>query len=342
MSIEYNLKNFLKDQIFYVVTYFCAFLLLIFFCVVAKVNSQIIILFMGLIFGVGILMLVHGYLRKRNFYRQTSSTISQLKSIYLLSETLPSADFLDAKILQDILYQANKSMVEEVTKAQIASSNFREYVELWIHEVKDPLTTLTLVHENSNDENQEIALLLKQLESLTEQVLYFARAESSEQDYLIENIQVNDIVKRTLLNYRTLLQAKNIQIKNQIEPFQATTDAKWLEFILGQIISNSIKYGAKNISIKLFEQNNQAVLEISDDGIGIPAKDLPRVFERTFTGENGRLRNSKKSTGIGLYLVKNLCDKLGHMISVESEQDHGTTTKITFSGHKYYETVRKK
>lgn len=342
MSIKYTLKNYLKDNLCSIIIYLFSSFTLLTFCIAAKINSQIIILIAILSFSTAILIIIYNYLRKRSFYQQVSNIASRLRQKYLLSETLPVANFLEAKIFQEILYQTDKSMVEEITRAKTASSNFREYIELWIHEVKDPLTTLILLCENNPNTDSENLLLLQQLQALIEQVLYFVRAENSERDYLIESTEIENVVKQVLLNYRPELLANKINITTKLKPTCVLTDSKWLEFILGQIISNCIKYGAKNITIELQEEAQKVSLRICDDGIGIQEKDLPRIFEKSFTGTNGHRKNARTSTGIGLYLVKNLCDKLGHEVSAESKPKSGTTMQITFSKHQYYETVRKK
>ena len=173
--------------------------------------------------------------------------------------------------------------------------------------------------------------VLKELERANqyiEQVLYYARSENVEKDYLIREVNLLDIVHTSIQNNKQLLREKQIQIKLECNQ-SVFTDHKWVGFILDQMIVNSAKYGAKQIHFQAVVEGSNTYLNITDDGIGILKEDLPRIFDKGFTGKNGH--NEMKSTGMGLYLCKKLCDRLGIEIHIKSETGHYTKAILVFA-----------
>ncbi len=298
----------------------------------------------------GVTVPVSEYLRRRTFYQKLLQNIASLDRAYLVLETLARPNFYDGAVLYEALYAINKSMAEVVQSYEIEADEFRDYIEMWIHEVKTPLATLSLMNKD-----RKIAAQLSRLDSYVEQVLYFARAENAEHDYLIKPTSLAEIIKNVATRNRDLLLASNVDFTVNNLDYEVFTDSKWLEFIINQILQNSIKYQSKTITISAEDTAEKTVLTIADDGLGISAKDLPRVFEKSFTGENGHgaissansrtSRNSlpssgQKSTGMGLYIAKTLCDKLGHQIEISSPNQKGTIVEITFPRHDYYTIMR--
>lgn len=239
----------------------------------------------------------------------------------------------------DSLYEINKSMIEKIKEYKSQTQNFKEYVELWIHEVKLPVSSLVLmIHNHKNEYNKKILEQLTRLDNYLEQILYYVRSENAEKDYLISKVNLAKVISNIALkNKDTLLEKKIDFIASDID-IDIYTDAKWLEFIINQIIDNSIKYSNKKkpyIKILAKEEKNYIACVIYDNGVGISKEDLPRVFEKTYTGKNGRI--GKQSTGMGLYIVKRLCDKLGHNISINSIEGEFTCVKIKFAKNDYYQ-----
>ena len=178
---------------------------------------------------------------------------------------------------------------------------------------------------------------VKKLNDYVDQVLYYVRSNYAENDYIIKENNLDKIIKDVILKNKDELLLNNINIETNIKENKVLTDSKWLEFILNQIINNSIKYKKDNdsiIKIESFKENDKTILSIYDNGIGINKKDIKNVFKKSFTGENGR--NLSKSTGMGLYIAKRLCDKLGHKILIESEKNEYTIVKIIFGNNDYY------
>lgn len=305
------------------------------FKVPSEVTIGISIVFAIICFAI----ILTGYLKRRIFYNNLISNVEKLDKKYLVLEMINKPSFYDGEILYEVLYEINKSMNENVKNYEISLTDFKEYIELWIHEIKLPIASLTLMnHNQKNKVNKRYKEQIKRIDDYVDQILYFVRSENAEKDYLIKETNLKKIINNVAMKNKNDLLENNISFIVEAQNEMVLTDSKWLEFIINQIVSNSIKYTRsdvdKVIKLKVEELPKQIDLHIYDNGIGIPAKDLKRVFEKTFTGENGR--NRSKSTGMGLYIVKKLCDKLGHKIIVKSVQNEYTDVIISFSKNDFY------
>lgn len=325
--------TFLKDKSYFLILALIVWVVAMLFLFAFKVKTEVIILLNVLATIFIILTLVVEYLRRYKFYKNLVQNLAELDQAYLVLETLERPNFYDGRILFDTLYKINKSMLENIKKYRTQSHDFQEYVEMWIHEVKTPLATLTLLSHNPKIDEQ-----IMRLDSCVEQILYFARAENAERDYLISNVSLAKVIGEVANRNRAILQARKIDFIVDDIDYNVHTDSKWLEFILNQIISNSIKYDSKKINICVQREAEQINLIIRDDGIGIDEKDLSRVFDKSFTGNNGR--TGKQSTGMGLYIAKTLCKKLGHQIAINSQKGEYTEVRITFAENHYYDVVK--
>ncbi len=338
-----NIGAYLKDNLYkffaFIICY--VFNLLIFFAF--KVGKQVILSSTFLYLICFFLILFVPYFRKKKFYNDLLANISLLDKSYLVLETLSKPEFYEGELLYQALYEINKSMNENVRLIEEHLQNFKEYIEMWIHEVKIPLSTLVLISNNHKEQfDTKTKLQLKRLEDYIEQVLYYARCENAEKDYLIKEIDLSKVIKNVgLKNMDEILENKINFIVENVQ-YQVLTDSKWLEFILGQIINNSIKYKRdidySYIKITVEEQEEQTTLIIEDNGIGIKESDLKQVFDKSFTGENGR--NTNQSTGMGLFIAKNMCKKLGHKIDIKSKYNEYTKVSITFAKNKYYDVLK--
>ena len=189
-----------------------------------------------------------------------------------------------------------------------------------------------IIENNKNDVTKSIDEELDKVENYTEQALYYARSNAVEKDYIIIKANLKDIVNNAILKNKSMLLNQKISLDLENLNQEVYTDGKWATFIINQIIQNSIKYSKDNdkkLSIYSKAMSDKVILYIKDNGIGIKKGEITRVFEKGFTGENGRI-TSKKSTGIGLYLCKKLCDKLGLAIELNSEKNKGTEVRIVF------------
>ena len=279
------------------------------------------------------------FYRKKTFYDTLKENMEQLEQKYLISEIIKEPSFAEGKILKSVIQDTGKSMLENVNKYKYIQQDYKDYIELWIHEVKLPIATSKLIIENNKNEvTKNIEEELDQIENYVEQALYYARSSTVEKDYYINKCILKDIVNTAILKNKSNLILNKINIELENLDLQVYTDSKWCIFILNQIIQNSIKYKKDRnsiLQINAKENKENVVLNIKDNGIGIKQEEVEKVFEKGFTGTNGRI-DGKKSTGMGLYLCKKLCEKLGLSIEIESKKDEYTQVKITFPKNSYF------
>ena len=225
-------------------------------------------------------------------------------------------------------------MYENVNKYKYMGEEYKDYIELWIHEIKIPIASGKMIIENNKNEiTKSIEEELDKVENYIEQALFYARSNTVEKDYYIKTAILKEIVNESIKKNKKQLMNEKISLDLHDLDIEVKTDNKWIVFILNQIVQNSIKYRKQDstLEIEIYAQQgkNNNILYIKDNGIGIKKGEITRVFEKGFTGTNGRLSN-KKSTGIGLYLCKKLCEKIGIAIELNSVQNEGTEIRIVF------------
>ena len=234
------------------------------------------------------------------------------------------------QVYYQLLKMAGKSMLEQIGEVERERLEYKEYIEQWIHEIKTPITAMKLLCENHRTNwTKELLLELEKTNRFTEQALYYARSEHTEKDYSVREMALSQVVHQAIADNKYLLLQSGMRL--EVEEMQDTvySDEKWVRFILNQLIVNAVKYRTKQpvLRISTHKWQDQVVLVVEDNGIGIAASDLPRIFEKGFTGQNGRM--VQQSTGIGLYLCKRLCEKLGIGIAAESSEQ-GTAISLAF------------
>ena len=272
-----------------------------------------------------------------DFFQQRARLL-ELKSIldgldrkYLFTECVPQPKGLFERRLFDLTRLAGRDMTGAVSDAKASQREHREYVERWVHEIKAPLTAARLIcRELDGDTRRKLTAELSQIEAHVERALFYARAENPEQDCLFRQIELEKIAVQAIENHRSLLIQNGIRVEMENMNCAVYTDEKWAVFILGQLLQNAARYRGSEPVITLSAKllGRQAQLIVHDNGIGIPAHELPRVFERGFTGSNGRIRGG--STGIGLYLCRKLAVFLELELRMDSQEGAGTTVTLTF------------
>ena len=272
-----------------------------------------------------------------DFFQQRARLL-ELKSIldgldrkYLFTECVPQPKGLFERRLFDLTRLAGRDMTGAVSDAKASQREYREYVERWVHEIKAPLTAARLIcRELDGDTRRKLTAELSQIEAHVERALFYARAENPEQDCLFRQIELEKIAAQAIENHRSLLIQNGIRVEMENMNCAVYTDEKWAVFILGQLLQNAARYRGSEPVITLSAKllGRQAQLIVHDNGIGIPAHELPRVFERGFTGSNGRIRGG--STGIGLYLCRKLAVFLELELRMDSQEGAGTTVTLTF------------
>ncbi len=334
-----SFKKYLLDKLPQCVISIIGIIILVFMLNAFKLQNDLKIAILLVFITVSVINILSDFFKKKRFYTDLLNTVNTLDKKYLVLEMINNPDFYEGKIFYQILYDINKSMIENVKEYNISINDFKEYVEMWIHEVKIPISSLTLLsHNYQNQIDTRCLEQIKKLDNYIDQILYYVRSENVEKDYIIREKKLKEIIKNVALKNKDDLLENNVSLDVNVDNEIVLTDSKWLEFILNQIINNSIKYkrdsGDSYIKIEALKEGEKTYLSIFDNGIGIPQEDIQRVFEKSFTGKNGRMR--VKSTGMGLYIVKKLCDKLGHKITIESKKDEYTKVTIVFFKSDFY------
>lgn len=279
-----------------------------------------------------IIFFMYEYRKRKVYFGEILKTVERLDKKYLISEIIDLPPYIDAVPYYMLMKKASKSMLEEINNIKTQRKDYKEYIEQWIHEVKTPIASIKLIEENNKTNTSRSVLEeLENIDRFVEQALFYARSEEVEKDYLIREISLEKCVNEVIIRNKQIFISNNIDIDINDLCKNVYCDSKWLEFIINQIIVNSVKYRTKDFPIvKIYTKNIKAGIQliIEDNGIGIPDNEINRVFEKGFTGNKGRIDH--QATGIGLYLCKKLCDKLGLLITVESKEKVYTKIIITF------------
>ena len=335
-----NFKLFLKEKAITILLLLFGIITIEIFLMAYNVGMFIKIYIPLIIMVLYVVSIVIEYFKKKKFYDNLSNMLEELEEKYLITEIINTPNFLEGKILKNALEQIDKSMLENVNKYKYMTEDYKEYIELWIHEIKIPIAASKMVIENNKNEvTKSIDEELDKVENYIEQALFYARSNTVEKDYYIRKVVLKEIVNESIKKNKSSLIQEKISIDIHNLDIEVNTDNKWIVFILNQIIQNSIKYRKKGnsvIEIYANQGKENVILYIKDNGIGIKQGEITRVFEKGFTGTNGRLSN-KKSTGIGLYLCKKLCNKIGIGLELNSVQNEGTEIRLVFPQSSYVE-----
>lgn len=302
-------------------------------------DSILVVLFIWIAILVSHLVLI--YYRRKEQMEKLLNLAEQLEERYLLSEVMEKPERAEDRVYYQLLKLTGKSMLEQVAEVRRERTQYKEYVEQWVHEIKTPITAMKLLCENNHSQvTKDLLVELEKVNCYTEQALYYARSEHTEKDYSVREVRLFDVVHQSIAENKYLLLKNGVGIDLQETDDTIYSDEKWLCFILNQLIVNSVKYRTEQPVLKFYteHQDNQVILCVQDNGIGIDAGDLPRIFEKGFTGQNGR-KAAHSSTGIGLYLCKRLCDKLGIGICADSEGS-GTILRLIFHINNFIQRVQ--
>ncbi len=277
------------------------------------------------------------YRKLKDMFDDVHKRIDALDKKYLVSEVMDKPESQESEMLLSVLKKAEVSMSDNVARFRRGSEEYRDYIETWVHEVKIPISASRMIIENHGDSavgESGISDEIERIEGYVEQALFYARSSYVEKDFFIKEVNLSEIVKEVITKRKKTLIPMHVSINigELTCDKKVLSDGKWLSFIISQIVDNSIKYASPDRNLKLSfyltDEEGRAVLNIEDNAAGMKSSEIPRAFEKGFTGTNGR--TGRASTGIGLYLCRKLCLKLEHDITLESQEGEGTRVKIIF------------
>lgn len=323
-------RQYLKNQLPVLLINLLGMLALALFLIASGNNIQTVLFILVVWLIVLASCLLFFYFSRKKYLNKLLDMTEELEERYLLPEIMQEPEKADEQVFYQIMKMSEKSMLERIGEVQRERKEYKEYIEQWIHEVKTPITAIKLICENNRCSfTRDLMAELENINRFTEQALYYARSEHTENDYSVREIRLSNVVHGAIADNKYLLRQNNVTVTVDNVEYSIYSDDKWLRFILDQLISNAVKYRIDQpvLHFSAVKENDRVILSVGDNGIGIPQSDLPRIFEKGFTGQNGRTIHS--STGIGLYLCKRLCDKLGIGISASSE-GKGTTISLSF------------
>jgi signal transduction histidine kinase len=276
---------------------------------------------------IGVIFLLVDFIKLHKKHRQLqalkSNTTFQL-------DKLPEPNEIIEKDYYDLLTAIYKENVQIAYNADVSRSHLVDYYTLWAHQIKTPIAAMHLILQSEESEqNLELSMEVFKIEQYVEFVLQYLRVESMSSDLVLRKYSLDDIVKQAVRKYARMFIRKKIRLDFEELNCEVLTDEKWLVFVIEQHLSNALKY-TKEGTVSIYMDNcSEKTLVIEDTGIGIREEDINRLFERGFTGYNGRW--DKKSTGLGLYLNKQILNKLSHSIVIESQVDKGTKVRINLA-----------
>lgn len=331
-----SFKEYLKDKRFFLTFYLCLMIFVSIIMVVSvnEQNSLSMLVYMNTSsFLFAGLYLVIGYFYRKKFYNDVLEVIENGQDE--IAALLPEAQSYQQGLLLKLFRQYIAENSKELQRLYNEKRDQQDFIMSWIHEVKLPIAASRLVMENSEGKSVESVVdkledELNKIDHYVEQALYYSRIDSFSKDYFISEIPVNKIMKNSVKKYAKLFINKGIRFEMEDSEQFVQSDSKWLSFIIDQILSNSLKYTSEGgkISVLFEEDSKEKRLIITDNGIGIKPEDVGRVFEKGFTGSIGR--SHAKSTGMGLYLAKQLAHKLGHDMTLQSIEADYTKVCIHF------------
>ena len=256
------------------------------------------------------------------------------QEITVTIQHLPQPQDCKEQAYQELLKRLFQKQQEQAQAWQVRCSDMMEYYTAWTHQMKTPIAAMQLhLQAEHSPENRALLDDLQRIEQYVEMVLTYLRMEDMASDLKFEHYPLDDLIRASIRKYSQMFILKKIRLEYQAVNQNVITDKKWLCFVIEQILSNALKYTKQgSVKISAEESANGLRVLVKDTGIGIRSEDLPRIFEKGFTGYNGRM--DKKASGLGLYLCKGVCEKLGHGISVASKEGEGTTVMITLQCEK--------
>ncbi len=326
-----TIREFLSDRLGKITGQLCCTVTAALFLLATGTSSGVIVLLLLFLLLIFITTQAAEYLKCHRRLSELNALMQGLDQKYLFFECAPPPRTVYEQKLFELMRCSGRAMIGAVSDAQASMQEYREYIESWVHEIKAPIADICLLCEKQKDETaRRILEQNRRTENYVDMALFYARSDEVYQDYLIKETTLQDTAEEMLRKNKYYLIENRIQAEVCC-PDTVYTDVKWIAFILNQLILNAVKYrrdSGPRIRISTERESRSVLLTVEDNGLGIPPEELPRIFDKGFTGTNGRIRG--QSTGMGLYLCRKLCGKLGIRIGAESAEGRGTRIMLEF------------
>lgn len=345
-----NMLRYLKDSMgkiaYFIILIFIMNLVLAGSGTISESISDIVYLNV-LLFFISLCCFVYGYFRWKARYHTLKSALDREEPVDFL---LPHEDNLESELIRDIVSLKNREVYDRTKELKNRLDEINDYITMWVHEIKIPISVCEIIADrigedmsprHSNKNSEGLRMELERIKFLINQVLYASRASSYSEDLQVAETSLEKVVRDAVKRNSSFFISKNIGLRLDNLNYSVMTDKKWIAYILDQILNNACKYVNNDgiIEIKALEDEKSVKLCIRDNGIGIAPKDINRIFDRGFTGDNGR--RGSKSTGMGMYFSKKMADKLGHDITAASQEGRWTEFTIVFYKiHDYFNVTK--
>ncbi|WLD94330.1 sensor histidine kinase [Alkalihalobacillus sp. AL-G] len=337
-----SILQYLKDKRYFIYFYIILMTFISLMVIISISETSIVsnLIYINLVsFCFACIYVLIGYFFRNSYYRKLSSLVTSGNEEMLAA--MPEPQTFQQKQYLELLKQLHNDHTRHIQKLQDEKRDHQDYIMSWIHEVKLPIAAGRLLIENSSGKTVDYLVdnfedELQKIDKYIEQALYYSRIDSFSKDYFINEIELSQVIRESIKKYSKLFINKRIRLTMFEESQLVQSDRKWISFIIDQLITNALKYTDEGgeVSIRFEENQKEKRLLIRDTGIGIKPEDINRVFEKGFTGSTGR--NHTKSTGMGLYLAKQMAQKLGHDLSIESVEGEFTKVTIYFPKNRSY------
>lgn len=340
-----TLLKYLYDQLTLIVVWLLLMIVTTFILwLVPKKALTLSIMFYITFLGIILLIIffLFNYHRKKKYWNQLESKVNK----HLDMKKITIGSTFEEKFYQHCINNLQDDFILEANRLNKKNKEYKDFIDSWVHEIKIPLASFNLLidaieFDIPDDKFIQLQDNLQRMDNYVEQVMYYSRLDDFSKDYLVADQSLLKIVQTAIKRSANYFIQKHINLDLTTHDEIVLTDEKWLLYIINQIISNAIKYTdvGGTITVKICKNKTHVILSISDNGIGIPKCDLDRVFEKGFTGNNGR-NQQISSTGLGLYLANQLSKKLGHKITITSTLNKGTKVSLLFPTLDYYSTEK--
>lgn len=336
-----KLKNYITDRISLLFVMIFSFVFFVIFLLLAGINKDIVC-FIAMVYPSVFLVYFscHFWYTKKK-YAKLERTMELLDKKYLISEVVKNKGNYQQQFYMELVRRACKSMLDELNEQEKQNMEYKEYIDSWIHEVKTPITAIQLMCDNErNTVTDRIKLETKKVEMDIERMLYYSKSGETWKDYIIARHLLRNIVEDSIMKVYQILIYNGVKIDMQVEEEEVFTDEKWSSFIITQILLNCVQYQSEetlSIGIYVKKEKEGTSLVIEDNGLGIKPEEINHIFEKGYVGSNGR--KNERSSGMGMYICKRLCDKLDIGLHAVSEYGKYTKTILTFGEGTFYVKV---